>query len=163
MQIVAAARRPLDQQIQTKMQVELLELSTAPARWQAALRSVECVIHLAGWAHKRADVAALNTVNVQGSRFVAELAAAAGTRRFIFLSSVKVNGEGEYGVRYRADDAPMPEDAYGSSKLAAENEVREVCDRNGVECVIVRPPLVYGPGVKANFRRLMQVIDRGVP
>jgi UDP-glucose 4-epimerase len=74
-----------------------------------------------------------------------------------------VNGEGKNGARYRADDGPMPEDAYGQSKLAGECAVRDICERNGVELVIVRPPLVYGPGVKANFRRLMKIIDLGIP
>jgi nucleoside-diphosphate-sugar epimerase len=165
MQIVAGVRRPPDLPFPPDVKVELLELSTAPARWQAALRSVECVIHLAGRAHKLgpADIGALNAVNVEGARFVAEQAAAGGARRFVLLSSIKVNGEGKSDVRYRADDCPMPEDAYGRSKLEAERAVRDICERNGVEFVVVRPPLVYGPGVKANFRRLMKMIDLRIP
>jgi UDP-glucose 4-epimerase len=123
------------------------------------------VVHLAAWAHKvgRADVAALNYINVEGSRFVAQLAVAAGIRRFVFLSSIKVNGESTSGIPYRENDAPSPEDEYGASKLAAEIEVRDICNQNGVECVIIRPPLVYGPGVKANFYRLLRLIGLGVP
>jgi nucleoside-diphosphate-sugar epimerase len=166
MHIVAGVRKPIDTPCPAGVQVKQLELSTAPERWQAALRSVECVIHLAAWAHKLgpADVGALEAVNVQGSRFVAEQAVAAGVRRFVLLSSVKVNGEGTTkGTPYSAADVPMPEDAYGKSKMAAETAVRDICHRSSLECVIVRPPLVYGPGVKANFRRLMELIQLGIP
>jgi UDP-glucose 4-epimerase len=105
---------------------------------------------------------AFNSVNIEGSRFVAEQAAGAGVRRFVILSSIKVNGEG--GSRqYRADNRPNPQDSYARSKLAAEEAVREVCARSDMELVIIRSPLVYGPGVKANFRRLMRLVDFGLP
>jgi nucleoside-diphosphate-sugar epimerase len=163
--VVAGVRRPLNPPLQGAVQAETLELSVDPVRWQTALQSVECVVHLAGWAHKRgpADIGSFNAVNVDGSRFVAEQAAAAGVRRMVFVSSIKVNGEHTDAVAYRASDAPMPEDAYGKSKLAAECAVREVCNASALELAIVRPPLVYGAGVKGNFLRLMKLVKLGLP
>jgi nucleoside-diphosphate-sugar epimerase len=165
MQVVAAVRRPMSIPFQVGTDVEFLELCTGAERWQTALKAVDCVVHLAAWAHKLgpADMAALTAVNVEGSRFVAEQAIAGGVRRFVLLSSVKANGEGRSGAPYTATDLPLPEDAYGTSKLAAETVVRSICNKNGVECVVVRPPLVYGPGVKANFRRLMIAVHLGIP
>jgi nucleoside-diphosphate-sugar epimerase len=143
-----------------------LRLLADPAKWQAAMNSASCVVHLAALVHqmgaRASEGAAYSEINLEGSRFVAEQAVRAGVKRFVFLSSVKVNGDG--GERlYRWTDEPEPCDAYGRSKLAAERAVREVCDLGGVQCVIVRPPLVYGPGVKANFRRLMRWVDLGLP
>jgi nucleoside-diphosphate-sugar epimerase len=145
---------------------EPLRLMTEPAKWQATLRSTHCVVHLAARAHQmRADPdaeTAYHQINVEGSRFVAEQAANAGVRRFVFLSSIKVNGEGG-ALPYRATDVPDPRDPYGRSKLAAEQVIREVCARTHMEWVVIRPPLVYGPGVKANFRKLMRLVDLGIP
>jgi nucleoside-diphosphate-sugar epimerase len=145
---------------------EPLRLMTDPAKWQARLRSTRCVVHLAARAHQMSAGSdaetAYHQVNVEGSRFVAEQAANAGVRRFVFLSSIKVNGDGG-PLPYRATDAPDPRDPYGRSKLAAEQVIREVCARSHMEWVIIRPPLVYGPGVKANFRRLMRLVDLEIP
>jgi nucleoside-diphosphate-sugar epimerase len=145
---------------------EPLRLMTDPAKWQASLRSTRCVVHLAALAHQMRPGSdtetAYNRINVEGSRFVAEQAAKAGVRRFVFLSSIKVNGDGGL-LPYRATDAPDPRDPYGRSKLAAEQVIREACARSNMEWVIVRPPLVYGPGVKANFRRLLRLVDLGIP
>jgi UDP-glucose 4-epimerase len=137
-----------------------------PSKWQASMRSVGCVVHLAARVHKMGPdldaEAAYDRINVAGSRFVAEQAANAGVRRFVYLSSVKVNGEGA-PLPYQATDVPNPCDAYGRSKLAAEQAIHEICARSGMESVVIRPPLVYGPGVKANFRKLMRLVDIGVP
>ncbi len=145
---------------------EPLRLLEEPAKWQETLRSTSCVVHLAARAHQtRAGhdaEAAYHQINVEGSRFVAEQAANAGVRRFVFLSSIKVNGEGG-ALPYRATDAPDPRDPYGRSKLAAEQVVREVCARTQMEWVVIRPPLVYGPGVKANFRKLINLVNLGIP
>jgi nucleoside-diphosphate-sugar epimerase len=135
-------------------------------KWQVLLRSVNCVVHLAARVHQMdansSNIAAYQEVNVEGSRFVAMQAVRAGVRRFVYLSSVKVNGEG--GDRpYKYTDEPRPSDPYGFSKLAAEHAIREVCEAGNVEYVIVRPPLIYGPGVKANFNRMINVVDRGFP
>jgi nucleoside-diphosphate-sugar epimerase len=131
------------------------------------MASAGCVVHLAARAHelrgpaRHADDA--YKVNVDGSRFVAEQAALAGVKRFVFLSSIKVNGEGEIGRPYTADDAPNPSDGYAQSKIDAEDMLAEICRNAGMELIIVRPPLVYGPGVRANFERLLKLADFGLP
>jgi nucleoside-diphosphate-sugar epimerase len=144
-----------------------LDLFDDKYKWQAALRSVDCVVHLAARVHQFGlegqDASTLHETNVVGSRILAEEAARAGVKRFVFLSSIKVNGEGGEGVRYSASDSARPEDAYGKSKLAAEMIISDVCIANQVEYVCLRPPLVYGPGVKGNFFRLMRLTDLGVP
>jgi UDP-glucose 4-epimerase len=136
------------------------------ARWQKNLRSIFCVVHLAARVHQmgadREGERAYHRTNVEGSRFLAEQAANAGVRRFVFLSSVKVNGDG--AIRpYQDTDPPNPGDAYGRSKYAAEQAIQEVCEKRGMESVIIRAPLVYGPGVKANFRKLLRIVDLEIP
>lgn len=136
--------------------------------WQPALRDVDCVVHLAARTHvlqeNMADpLAAYRCVNVDGTRRLAEQAVAAGVQRFVFLSSIKVNGESTSSRPFSTDDTPAPEDAYGISKLEAENALREIADRSGMEWVILRPPLVYGPGVKGNFLQLLKAVAKGVP
>jgi nucleoside-diphosphate-sugar epimerase len=102
--------------------------------------------------------------NVEGTLKLAQDAAAAGVRRFVFLSSIKVNGEATApGRPFRETDAPHPVDPYGRSKLEAEQALFEFGQRSGMEVVVVRPPLVYGPGVKANFRSMMRWLSKGVP
>jgi UDP-glucose 4-epimerase len=103
-------------------------------------------------------------VNVQGTLNLARQAAAAGVRRFVFVRSIKVNGEStQPGAPFKADDAPAPLDAYGVSKMEAEQGLRELAGQTGIEVIIIRPPLVYGPGVKANFAAMMHWLKRGVP
>jgi UDP-glucose 4-epimerase len=103
-------------------------------------------------------------VNVQGTLNLARQAAAAGVRRFVFVSSIKVNGEAtQLGRPFTADDAPAPLDSYGVSKMEAEQGLREIALQTGMEVVIIRPSLVYGPSVKANFAAMMRWLKRGVP
>jgi nucleoside-diphosphate-sugar epimerase len=103
-------------------------------------------------------------VNVQGTLNFARQAAAAGVKRFVFLSSVKVNGESTDGwVQFARDDEPAPEDAYGLSKWEAEQGLWQIAYQTGMEVIVVRPPLVYGPGVKGNFARLLKLVHSGVP
>jgi nucleoside-diphosphate-sugar epimerase len=132
----------------------------------AALEGVTAVVHAAARTHvlhDSADNAELYIhTNTRGTERLAQAAAQAGVRRFVFVSSIKVNGE-ESGHAYTADDQPCPQDAYGTSKWLAENALQEVAARTGLEAVIVRPPLVYGPGVRANFLRLMRWVDAGRP
>ena len=100
----------------------------------------------------------LRKVNVEGTWNLARQAAEAGVQRFIFISSIKVNGESTLlGRPYTAEDQPAPVDPYGISKLEAEDALRQLADETGMEVVIIRPPLVYGPGVKANFHSMMQL------
>jgi nucleoside-diphosphate-sugar epimerase len=165
--VVAVLRREPGALARLGAQFEQLTLLKEPERWQSAMRSIDCVVHLAGRAHQlgRAgdDAEAFNEVNVLGTSFVARQAAEAGVKRFVMLSSIKVNGEGGPSLVYRAEDIPKPEDEYGRSKMAAEIAIREICTQGGVEYVVLRPPLVYGPGVGANFRRLMRLVELGVP
>jgi UDP-4-keto-D-QuiNAc 4-reductase len=142
-----------------------LRLLEDPDGWRDSLNSINCVVHLAAHVHQMQNSgvdADYRRINVDGSRLLAEQAAEAGVRRFVFLSSVKVNGEGAEHP-YTAADRPQPQDAYGRSKLEAEQVIREICAGSGIECVVIRPPLVYGPGVKANFRRLLRLVDLGIP
>ena len=137
--------------------------------WGAALNGCQAVVHAAARVHVMDDMAVnpldeFRRVNVQGTLNLAEQAAAAGVRRFVFISSVKVNGEATPPRHpFQADEEPAPLDAYGISKMEAERGLRELAARTGMEVVIIRPPLVYGPGVKANFATMMRWLQRGVP
>lgn len=137
----------------------------AATSWHEALRGVTHVVHLAARVHMMHDTpenARLYTeTNVRGTEVLAEAAARAGVARFVFLSSVKVNGEETSGRGYTAEDSPHPGDAYGISKWEAEQSLLALATRLPV--AIVRPPLVYGPGVRANFLRLLRWVDKGVP
>ena len=109
-------------------------------------------------------LAEFRRVNVQGTLNLARQSAVVGVGRFVFISSIKVNGEATQLERpFTADDAPAPIDAYGVSKMEAEQGLREIALQTGMEVVIIRPPLVYGPGVKANFAALMRWLRYGVP
>ncbi|ESW38895.1 MULTISPECIES: UDP-glucose 4-epimerase family protein [Pseudomonas] len=137
--------------------------------WSLALPGIDVVVHAAARVHimkERASdaLAEFRRVNVGGTLNLARQAAAAGVRRFIFISSVKVNGESSRpGQPLCADDVPAPQDPYGLSKLEAEQGLRQLAAATGMEVVIIRPVLVYGPGVKANFQSMMQWLRRGVP
>ena len=137
--------------------------------WSASLEGAAVVIHSAARVHVMNDTAAdplveFRKANVDGTLSLARQAAAAGVQRFIFLSSIKVNGEGtELGHPYRADDTPAPQDPYGVSKMEAEQGLRALASETGMEVVIIRPVLVYGPGVKANFRSMMSWLRKGIP
>jgi nucleoside-diphosphate-sugar epimerase len=139
-------------------------------KWGSALATCpEIVIHLASRVHpmkgEEADfLSVCRAVNVQGTLNFARQAAAAGVKRFIFISSIKVNGESSLlGRPFRDDDTPAPEDPYGISKHEAEQALHQVARETSMEVVIIRPPLVYGPGVKANFALMTQWLARGLP
>ena len=138
-------------------------------QWQNHLESADVIIHSAARVHVMNDVesdplAAFRKINVEGTLNLARQAAASGVRRFIFVSSSKVNGEGTLsGEAYTADDVPAPADPYGISKMEAEEGLREVAAQTSMEVVIVRPVLVYGPGVKANFLNMMRWLSKGIP
>lgn len=137
--------------------------------WSNALANIEVVIHCAARVHVMNDQAAdslteYRKVNVDGTLCLARQAAEAGVRRFIFISSIKVNGEEKLcGQAYTAADVPAPQDPYGISKMEAEQGLTLVAQETGMELVIIRPVLVYGPGVKANFRSMMSWLKKGVP
>ncbi|UCD81272.1 MAG: SDR family oxidoreductase [Desulfobacterales bacterium] len=135
--------------------------------WTGILGGIDTVVHLAARVHvmqeRAADpIAEYHKVNVAGTRQLACAAREAEVKRFVFLSTIKVNGE--KNVRpYRESDPPAPEDAYAISKLQAEEQLKEIAAASGMELVILRPPLVYGPGVKANFLALIKMVAKGVP
>ena len=137
--------------------------------WSRVLQECPTVVHLAARVHIMGDAAQdplqeYRRTNVQGTLNLARQAAAAGVKRFIFISSVKVNGEStSEGRRFRPEDPPAPQDPYGISKMEAEQGLRLLASETGMEVVIIRPPLVYGPGVKANFAALMRAVERGIP
>lgn len=137
--------------------------------WGHSLLGVDCVVHCAARVHMVDDtdpdpMHAYRQTNVEGSRALAVAAAAAGVRRLVFLSSLKVHGEQTAPGRPFTSDMPAaPQDAYGQSKWEAEQALREEADKSGLELVVVRPPLVYGPGVRANFLALMNAVARGMP
>ena len=136
--------------------------------WDAALAGMDSVVHLAARAHileERSDdpLAAFLEVNTQGTLHLARRAAVHGVRRFVFVSSIKVNGDSSGAGAIRAADTPAPVDDYGVSKLRAEIGLADISAATHMRTVIVRPPLVYGPGVGANFRRLLRIVDRELP
>ena len=132
--------------------------------WAPVLADVDMVVHAAARTHlpTNRDADSYIAINVEGTRRLARAARAGGVRRFVLLSSIKVNGERTENGPFRADQPPQPEDVYGRSKLAAETALREEAEST-MSWVILRPPLVFGPGVAANFLRLMRWIDRGLP
>jgi nucleoside-diphosphate-sugar epimerase len=130
---------------------------------RALLEGIDVVVHLAAIAHRAvADVPEIRRVNVEATARLAD-AASGSVRRFVFLSSVKVHGEDSGDVTYTEMAPTRPEDAYGRSKLEAELVLADLAARGGMELALLRPPLVYGPGVKANFLRLLRWIDSGLP
>ncbi|WP_175915257.1 NAD-dependent epimerase/dehydratase family protein [Burkholderia sp. BCC1638] len=138
------------------------------AAGQPALPPCGVFVHLAARVHVMRDdatdpLASYRAANVQGALNALEAARRAGVRRFVFVSSVKALGEHENGRPLREDDVPRPGDPYGISKQEAEVALRDACAACGIELTVVRPPLVYGPGVRANFLGLMRAVARGVP
>ena len=133
------------------------------------LSEIETVIHCAARVHIMDDNSScpleeFREVNTYGTINLAQQAAEVGVKRFIFISSIKVNGEStELGKPFTPDDTFIPKDPYGLSKYEAEIELRKIAEKTGMEVVIIRPPLVYGPGVKANFASLMKVVNWGLP
>lgn len=140
----------------------------AQTDWRKPLEGISAVVHLAARVHLMQDdardpLAQYRAVNRDGTENLARQAAEAGVRRLVYLSSIKVNGERTTEQPFRADDAPHPQDSYARSKWEAEQALQRVAAATGLESVILRPPLVYGPGVKANFLRLMRLAERGIP
>lgn len=147
--------------------IQFVDLPTAD--FSAALDGVDVVVHCAARVHVMNDLEAdpleaFRRVNVAGTLALARQAAQAGVRRFVFLSSIKVNGESTLpGAPFTADQPAGPSDPYGVSKMEAEQGLRELAATTGIEVVIIRPVLVYGPGVKANFLSMMRWLHKGVP
>lgn len=169
-QIFAAARSPsilADLPPSTRLIpiTTLADLSLA----DSILNQIDCVVHLAARVHQMKDtaadpLAAFRAINTEATCDLARAAAQAGVKRFIYLSSIKVNGEQTApGKPFTPDDLPTPTDPYAISKYEAELGLQRLAAETGMEVVIIRPPLVYGPGVKANFLTLMRSLYKGIP
>jgi len=140
---------------------------SADTAWDSALCGINTIIHLAARVHVMVEssvdpLAEFRSVNVDGTTQLARKAAGSGVKRFVFISSIKVNGE-ESSAPYTPDSASAPSDPYGVSKWEAEQALRKIEKETGLDVVVVRPPLIYGPGVKANFLNLMKIIRLSVP
>ncbi len=137
--------------------------------WMHALAGCNSLVHLAGRAHVMLDhepdpLQAFRAANVVTTIELANRAVETGVRRFVFMSTIKVNGEETAsGCRFKPDDLTAPQDPYAISKWEAENELLEIARNTGLEVVIIRPPLVYGPAVKGNFATLIRWVNSGVP
>lgn len=144
-------------------------LDLARAEVMPALDDVQVVIHAAARVHVMNEtaedaLAEFRKVNVEGTLRLARCAAESGVKRFIFVSSIKVNGESTVaGKPFKADDRPNPQDPYGVSKYEAEEGLKQLSRDTGMDVVIIRPPLVYGPGVKANFLSMLSWLSKGIP
>lgn len=166
-EVRASARSSLSAELKGVQRHPIHDM-TGSTDWCAALRGVQAVVHCAARVHVMHDdvtnpLKAYREVNVSGTLNLARQAAQAGVRRFVFVSSIKVNGEAtQPGQPFTADDLPSPLDPYGVSKLEAEQGLRDIEAQTGMDVVIVRPPLVYGPGVKANFAAMMRWVARGI-
>jgi nucleoside-diphosphate-sugar epimerase len=159
--VVAALRRAAS--TPPGIEAQVVGDITAAINWRHVLRGVEIVIHLAQRAHAGPDAAALAGEPPAAAALTRALAEAGG-RRLLLVSSIKVMGDMTSPARpFRADDEPRPEDAYGRAKLASERAATEAARGACIELVIIRPPLVYGPGVKANLAALMHLVASGVP
>lgn len=167
-QVTAALRHP-SRRVSAPVQAIAVGDLLPDTDWSKALSEVGVVIHAAARVHIMNEEAAdplkeFRRVNVDGTLRLASQAAEAGVRRFVFISSIKVNGEEtELGKPYTADDAPAPVDSYGISKLEAEQGLLALAAETGMEVTIIRPVLVYGPGVKANFLSMMGWLSKRVP
>jgi nucleoside-diphosphate-sugar epimerase len=166
-EVAAGVRRPCG----LANEVNMPALDADWAIWESAQPSLTCdvVVHLAARVHVMHAAGSVATslyrsVNTIATLTLARAAANAGVQRFVFLSSIKVNGEGTSADQpFTAAESTTPQDPYGISKMEAEQGLRHIAAESGMEVVIVRPPLVYGPGVKANFASMMRAVQRGIP
>ena len=166
--IIAGVRQHSSILPQSVRQVEIGDLSCTDKKFEALL-NVDVVIHIAARAHIMNEtvtdpLAEFRKVNTTGTLNLAKQAAKAGVKRFIFISSIKVNGEmTENGAPFTPENTRPPTDPYGVSKYEAEQGLMALADKTSMEVVIIRPPLVYGPGVKANFASMIKWVDKGTP
>jgi nucleoside-diphosphate-sugar epimerase len=167
-EVIAAVRRA-DSELPDRVGAAQVAELSATTDWTRALRGVRAVVHAAARVHVMKDRAIdplveFRKTNVEGTLALARQAVATGVERFIFISSVKVNGESTRpGDPFVADDPPAPVDPYAISKFEAELGLRELARGTGMSVTVIRQPLVYGPGVKANFHAMMRWLRRGIP
>lgn len=173
--LLVTGRRPLIAAVRRKntvlpdaVKLESVSELGSSVDWTACLQEVGVVIHCAARAHVMKEEAGdplveYRRINVQGTLDLAGQAAKAGVRRFVYISSIKVNGEHTASnTSFHAEDIPAPEDAYGISKLEAEEGLVALARNTGMEVVIIRPPLVYGPGAKGNFASMVRWVRKGM-
>ncbi len=167
-QFRAISRKPLAKSTPNVEQLLIADISEK-SDWTEALDGVDIVVHLAARVHVMDDRASnpleeYRKANVITTLNLARQAASAGVKRFIFLSSIKVNGEKtDIGKPFTEESITNPVDPYGISKLEAEKGIREICNASGMQYVLIRPPLIYGPGVKANYQKLMSLVHKHLP
>ena len=165
---VRSERRALDVQLQDSGSTFYRNLDTSE-NWETALQGIDCVVHCAGRVHQlsgtaRDGLAAYRKVNTNGTLHLAKQAAKMGVKRFVFLSTIKVNGEFTLEDKpFRTNLEAAPKDPYALSKYEAELGLQKLAIDTGLEVVIIRPPLIYGPGVGANFRSMIKWVKMGIP
>jgi len=163
----AAVRRPsssVDVQTDSVVVGEI----DAGTDWTQAVKDIDVIVHLAARVHVMNDQAdnplvEFRKINLEGTRSLAEAAVKAGVKRFVYISTIKVNGEVTKGSPFTSQDAPSPSDPYAIAKWEAEKALQEISRETGLEVVVIRPPLVYGPGVKANFLNLIKLVRKRIP
>ena len=165
--VIAALRRPMPD-LRLLAEPHVVGEISPSTKWSSVLDGVGAVVHLAGPAHGRNEsgvepCAWQWRVSAIGTRVLAQAAAEAGVRRFVFMSTVKAAGERTDGAPWRENDRPVPQDGYGRAKLAAERALMECARNSALEPTILRPPLVHGPGVKANVLALLRCMQTGIP
>ncbi len=163
-----ALRQQRDNQVQPQDDCQIVGEISTNTDWSQALSGIDSIVHLAARVHVMNDsvsdpLSEFRKVNVAGTINLAKQAVRANVRRFIFVSSIKVNGEKTEGNYFTESDVPAPQDPYGISKFEAEQSLLEIARLTGLEVVILRPPLMYGPAVKANFYQLMNAIYKRWP
>lgn len=149
-------------------QIQAIENMEATKDWLPLLEGVQVVVHLAARVHHTQErgmqaLKAYQATNVKGTQQLAHAAVKSDVKRFVYISTIKVNGEKTHTMAFRAEDQPQPQDAYSLSKLQAEQILQEESRRSGMEWVIVRPPLIYGPQVKGNFKLLVELARSYIP
>lgn len=163
------AVRRVNRQLTSLIDVAQVDDLTQSTDWKAALQGIDLVVHTAARVHVMQDgasdpLAEFRRINVEGTLNLARQAVVTGVKRFVFISSIKVNGEETLlDNPFFADDLPAPTDPYGISKMEAEQGLQNLARETGMEVTIIRPPLVYGSGVKANFKTMMCWLNRGIP
>ncbi len=167
--VQAAVRGDVSGLFSPAIAIHQIDNISSETDWSAAIEGCDTVIHLAARVHVMKENAsnplqAFRQVNVEGTLNLARQAAEQGVKRFIYVSTIKVNGEKTaVNQAFKPDDKPNPQDAYAISKHEAETGLQSLASETGMEVVIIRPPLIYGPAVKGNFHRMMQSLKRGIP
>lgn len=164
---VLAVVRNIDKLVPANRSVCIAQIN-AETDWANQLVGVDVVIHLAARVHVMHETVSDSlseflSVNLHGTMCLAQQAVAAGVKRFVYVSTVKVHGECTDGHAFSEIDQPHPQDPYALSKWQAEQALQKLAQETGIELVILRPPLVYGAGVKANFLNLLKLVDRALP